>query len=54
MVRKIDHKMIVRELSISFLQSCGSRNKTLEWIVKFAKKIPGGAAAPILPAPMIS
>jgi len=35
MVRKIDQKRIVRELSISFLQACGGRNKALEWIVKF-------------------
>jgi len=34
-VRKIDQKTIVRELSISFLQACGGRNKALEWIVKF-------------------
>jgi len=27
--------MIVRELSISFLQAIGFRNKALEWIVKF-------------------
>jgi len=35
MVRKIDQKTIVRELSFSFLQARGGRNKALEWIVKF-------------------
>jgi len=35
MVRKIDQKTIVRELSISFLQARNGRNKVLEWIVKF-------------------
>jgi len=35
MIRKIDQKMIVRKLSISFLQACGSRIEALEWIVKF-------------------
>jgi len=35
MVRKIYQKTVVRELSISFLQARGGRNKVLEWIVKF-------------------
>jgi len=35
MVRKIDQKTFVRELSISFLQPRGDRNKALEWIVNF-------------------
>jgi len=35
MVRKIDQKTIVRELSILFLQARGGKNKVLEWIVKF-------------------
>jgi len=35
MVRKIDQKTIVRELSISLLIACSSSNKALEWIMKF-------------------
>jgi len=30
MVRNIDQKMIIRELSISFLRARGGRNKALE------------------------
>jgi len=30
MVRKIDQKVIVKELSISFLQARGGRNKALD------------------------
>jgi len=35
MVKKIDQKPIVRELTIAFFQACGGRNEALEWIVKF-------------------
>jgi len=35
MVRKINQKTIVRELSVSFLQARGGGNKALKWIVKF-------------------
>jgi len=34
MVRKIDQKTIVRELTISFLQACDGRIKALEWFLK--------------------